>query len=327
MNSAYINYIATYLPETIVPNKELIANNPSWDENKVFDKLGFKERRVSKDQEFTSDLGVKAVELLQNKTSLDNVDFILYCTQSPDYLIPSNAFLLHQHFNFKKNVGALDFNLGCSGYVYGLGLAKGLISSGQAKNVLLVTSETYTKLIAPEDISNRLIFGDGASATLISDTPTNDSLRINNSCFGTDGSGWDKLKSGIGGLRRFKNPEAPELNLKMNGQEVLLFTLREVPEVARNLLEANKLINPSDIHHYVFHQANKFVIDQISKKMKLDHSLIRNKMENCANTVSSTIPIVLEDLLETDSIKNGELIALIGFGVGFSWAGTLLSKN
>ena len=327
MTNVYLNYIATYVPETVLTNKDIIANSPTWDEAKVVDKLGFKERRIAKEQEFTSDLAIEAVNKLLKQTSLDQVDFILYCTQSPDFLIPSNAFLLHNHFKFNKKVGALDFNLGCSGYVYGLGMAKALVASGQAKKVLLVTSETYSKIISKEDTSNRLIFGDGASASVISDSPEGKhSLRIENTKYGTDGSGWNQLKSGIGGLKRFYNPEEPDLFLKMNGQEVLLFTLREVPTIVQDLLQANNLKETNDVQHFVFHQANKFVIDQISKKMKLSPSLVRNNMEMFSNTVSATIPIVLEQILEDDIVKQDDKLALVGFGVGLSWAGTILIK-
>jgi 3-oxoacyl-[acyl-carrier-protein] synthase-3 len=224
-------------------------------------------------------------------------------------------------------VGALDFNLGCSGYVYGIGMAHALIASGQAKNVLLVTSETYSKIISPEDTSNRLIFGDGASASIISNLPNGkNALKVEQTKYGTDGSGWHKLKSGIGGIKRFYNPDEPDSFLKMDGQEVLLFTLREVPTIIQDLLKANNLTSPEEVQHYIFHQANKLVIDQITKKMKLSPSLIRNNMEMFSNTVSATIPIVLEQILADEIIKQNDKIALVGFGVGFSWAGTVLIK-
>lgn len=322
MSSAFVNFVATYLPETNLSNDDVLRENDKWDNEKVISKLGFKNRRVTNNNEFSSDLAIGAVNNLLQLTSLDDIDFILYCTQSPDYLIPSNAFLLHNHFQFNKNVGALDFNLGCSGYVYGLSLAKGLINSRQATKILLITSETYSKVINENDISNRLIFGDGASATIVSDTPCGANLRIDNCKFGTDGTGWDKLTSCIGGIKSLKTSED---FLKMNGQEVLLFTLREIPPLLQTLLEANDL-NQEDIHHFVFHQANKFVLDQITKKAKLDPSLVRINMENYSNTVSTTIPIVLEDLIKKDLINPNERLALVGFGVGFSWAGTILTK-
>jgi 3-oxoacyl-[acyl-carrier-protein] synthase-3 len=328
MTNVYLNHIATHVPETVLTNKDVVSNVSTWDEEKVYNKLGFKERRIVKAQEFASDLAIGAVNKLMEQTSLDQIDFILYCTQSPDYLIPSNAFLLHNHFKFSKKVGALDYNLGCSGYVYGLGMAKALVASKQAKNILLVTAETYSKIIAPEDTSNRLIFGDGASASIISNTPQGkNSFQIEETKYGTDGSGWDQLRSGIGGLRRFYNPEGPETFLSMNGQEVLLFTLREVPIIVQDILEANNLKDINEVQHYIFHQANKLVIDQISKKMKLYPSLVRNNMEMFSNTVSTTIPIVLEKILSEGIVNQEDKIALVGFGVGFSWAGTILIKS
>lgn len=322
MKSVYINEVVTYLPTKVVTNREIVEKSSTWNEEKVFQKLGIKERRIADKDEFTSDLSISAVELLKAKRKLDDIDFILYCTQSPDYLIPSNAFLLHRYFGFGKNVGALDFNLGCSGYVYGLSLAKGLIASGQSKKILLITSETYSKHIGDDDISNQLIFGDGASATLISDAPDGLALRIDNFEFGTDGSGCEQLKSGVGGIKS-RIVSSEDSFLKMNGQEVLLFTLREIPALNKRLLEVN---NIEKVDHYIFHQANKFVVDQLSKKMALNSSLIRNKMETSGNTVSSTIPIVLEELDARGNLNVDEKIALMGFGVGFSWAGVILTK-
>lgn len=322
MKSVFLNDIATYLPETILNNEDVLASDIKWDDNKVIQKLGFKSRRVVKKNEYSSDLAIGAVNNLLRNTSLEDIDFILYCTQSPDYLIPSNAFLLHNHFKFSKNVGALDFNLGCSGYPYGLSLAKGLVSSGQAKKVLLVTSETYSKVISKEDISNRLIFGDGASASIISSQEEGGCLRIDSCKFGTDGSGWNKLISRIGGIRSAEEQSF----LKMDGQEVLLFTLREVPSLLDSLLQMENL-DKADIQHFILHQANKFVIDQIVKKTKIDPSLVRINMEDYSNTVSATIPIVLENLMTKNMINTSEKLALLGFGVGFSWAGTLLTKT
>ena len=192
MNSAYINAISYYLPERVYSNQDLVKEFPEWSVEKVASKIGISERHIVDEKECSSDMAFKAATKLFAEHSINpnDIDFILLCTQSPDYFLPTTACILQTRLGVPTTAGALDFNLGCSGYVYGLSLAKGLICSGAAQNILLLTAETYSKYMHPKDKGNRTIFGDGASATLIS---THGFASIQNFSFGTDGRGAENL--------------------------------------------------------------------------------------------------------------------------------------
>jgi 3-oxoacyl-[acyl-carrier-protein] synthase-3 len=327
---AYIKNIAYYLPEKIVTNEDLVFDFPEWTAEKVAAKVGVKKRHIVADNEYASDLAVKAAEELfqKNNISRSEIDFLLYCTQSPDYILPTTACLLQDRLKLSTSIGALDFNLGCSGFVYGLSLAKGLIAAGIAKNILLITSETYSKYIHSKDKGNKTIFGDAAAATLVS---TEGFAEIGEFSLGTDGSGADNLMVKTGGTRFNKglndlhfdengNPISSD-HLYMNGSEIFNFTLESVPILVKDTLEKNNL-QQDNINLFVFHQANKFMMNFLRKKIKIEEERFYYYMEDLGNTVSSTIPIALYHAKKEDLIKGNVLLA--GFGVGYSWAGTVL---
>ena len=193
MNS-FISGISYYLPQRNISNEELIKEFPEWSVEKVANKIGINLRHISSNDETSADMAVMAARKLFEELSIapDQIDFVILCTQSPDYFLPTTACIIQNKLGIRITAGALDFNLGCSGFVYGLALAKGLIFGGIAKNILLLTSETYSKFIHPRDKSNLTIFGDAAAATLISD---NGFAEIFNFSLGTDGSGADNLLS------------------------------------------------------------------------------------------------------------------------------------
>lgn len=330
-NKAYIKAISYYLPENILTNEDISREFPEWSVEKVAAKIGIKERRVSAENETALDLGTKAAEKLIAEHNLDKlaIDFILFCTQSPDYYLPTSACLLQERLGLSTKVGALDFNLGCSGYVYGLSLAKGLILANVAKNVLLVTSETYTKYIHPKDKGNRTIFGDAASATLVS---TEGFSEINEFSLGTDGAGAENLivksgaskqaeKSGNITFNESGNPVSED-HLYMNGSEIFNFTLASVPTLVKEVLENNEK-NLDDVDLFVFHQANQYMLEFLRKKIKIPTEKFYYYMENVGNTVSSTIPIALREA-QNEGILRGNVL-LAGFGVGYSWGGVILN--
>lgn len=327
---AFIKEIAYYLPEQVITNEDLVESFPEWSAEKVAGKIGVKNRHVCADDEFASDMAVKAAEKLFNLNKIERteIDFLLYCTQSPDYILPTTACLIQTRLNLPITTGALDFNLGCSGFVYGLSLAKGLIAGGIAKNVLLITSETYSKYIHPKDKGNKTIFGDAAAATLISTTGF---AEIGNFSLGTDGSGADNLMIKTGGTRNDKklndesfdesgNPYSSD-HLYMNGSEIFNFTLEAVPVLVEDTLKKNDLLQ-SQVELFVFHQANKFMMNFLRKKIKIEEEKFYYYLEQVGNTVSSTIPIALYHAREDGLMKGNVLLA--GFGVGYSWAGTVL---
>ena len=191
--------IAYALPEGVLTNATLRAAHPDWKVERTARRTGVLERRIAAPEQTAYDLALPAVEaLLARHPGLhDAIDGILFCTQSPDYVMPSNAFLLQRDLGFNKNILALDFNLACSGYVYGLLMASSFISTGVARNILLVTADTYSKYLAEDDRSTRMLFGDGAAATWVGDPAvcaTRPLLRhFDDFQCGSDGSGWDKF--------------------------------------------------------------------------------------------------------------------------------------
>lgn len=230
--------------------------------------------------------------------------------------------------------GAIDFNQGCSGFVYGLALAKSLVETGTAGNVLLVTAETYTKYINPRDRSVRTLFGDGATATWIG-TVESESELIGPFVFGTDGRGAENLIVPAGASRRPLTPEAliekedaghnwrADSNLYMNGPEIFNFTLRVVPPTVEQLLKKWGG-SSNDVDYYIFHQANKFMLDRLQSKLKIPAEKFCIHIADCGNTVSSTIPIALEDARVQGRIHGGDQVLLMGFGVGYSWAAAMV---
>ena len=332
---AFIKAVEYHLPEVCLDNAQLAKEFPDWTAEKIEAKTGITCRRLAAPEECASDLAVAAAQKLfaTGTCQSQDIDYLLLCTQSPDYFLPTTACLLQHRLGLPTACGALDFNLGCSGFVYGLGLAKGLIETAQAKNVLLLTAETYSKFIHPGDKSVRAVFGDAAAATLVSAAEANTDL-IGPFVFGTDGSGAKNLIVPTGGTRRPSNTDAPvredaagnrrtDNNLFMDGPEIFNFTLRVVPQTTSELL-ARADLKMEDVDHWVFHQANRFMLEHLRKKLNIPSERFPILMANCGNTVSSTIPIVLHELKVQGRLRPGQIIALVGFGVGYSWGATLL---
>jgi 3-oxoacyl-[acyl-carrier-protein] synthase-3 len=330
---AYINFVSYYLPEKVLSNVDISIKHPEWDAEKISKKTGIFNRHIASDVEFASDLGIKAALRLfdENQINVNSIDFLLYCTQSPDYFLPTTACIIQDKLGLPTSVGALDFNLGCSGYVYGLSLAKGLIYAGIAKNVLLITSETYSKFIHESDKSNKTIFGDAASASLISSTEIG--FELCDFVLGTDGSGYDNLivkNGGVKNIQRNGNDIYDENNLfiknddylYMNGNAIFSFTSNSIPILINDLFIKNNL-KSENIHYFLMHQANKFMLDFIRKKINIPEEKFIYYLEDVGNTVSNTIPIALK---ENWSNFNKKTILLAGFGVGYSWGGCLIKS-
>jgi 3-oxoacyl-[acyl-carrier-protein] synthase-3 len=329
---AYIKEIAYHLPSKVITNENIVKDFPEWSVEKIASKVGIKERRLAVDETAT-DLAIRASKKLFEKGTVkkEDVDFILFCTQSPDYKLPSSACIIQNKLGLSTKSGAFDFNLGCSGYEYGLAVAKGLIVTGVASNVLLLTGETYNKYIHPKDKGNRTIFGDGATATVISSSGF---AEIGEFCLGTDGSGAESLIVKTGGARFPNKKEDLSIDdsgtpvssdyLYMNGQDIFMFTLTKVPKMIKEVIAKNSLVQ-GDIGLFVFHQANKYMLEHLRKKLKIEEEKFFLNLSKYGNTVSSTIPIALCDAKE-QGILNGNVL-LAGFGVGLSWGATILKCN
>ena len=330
---AYIKAISYYLPEKVVTNEELVKEFPEWSVEKVAKKVGVNSRHLAGENETAGDMAEKAARKLfeEYNISPNEIDFLLLCTQSPDYFLPSTSCVLQHRLGIPTSAGAFDYNLGCSGCIYGMAVAKGLISAGIAKNVLLLTAETYNKYLHPSDKSNRSIFGDGAAACLIS---TEGFAKIGNFSLGTDGSGADKLIVGTGASRHkektgaYMEDEEGHIRyddyLYMNGSGIFNFTLDAVPQMINDVLIKNDMEKDA-IDYYIFHQANKFMLNTIRKVCVLPKDKFYINLEETGNTVSSTVLIGLKDCIDNEQIKKGDKVMVSGFGVGLSWGGTLLS--
>ena len=329
---AYIKAIAYYLPERVVSNEDLVKEFPEWSVEKVSQKVGVETRHLAAEHETAGDMAEKAAIRLFKEYGIkaSEIYFLILCTQSPDYFLPSTACILQDRLHIPTTAGAFDFNLGCSGCVYGLAMAKGLIAAGIAKNILLLTAETYNKYLHPSDKSNRSIFGDGAAACLIS---TEGFAEIGEFSLGTDGSGAENLivKTGAAKQRQAsgKYVEDDEGHiwyddyLYMNGGAIFNFTLETGPSMMKEILRKNEL-EMEQIDYYIFHQANKFMLNTIRKVCALPKDKFYVNLTNTGNTVSSTVLIGLKECIDNQTIKTNDKVMISGFGVGLSWGGCIL---
>ena len=326
----FIKAISYFLPEKIVTNDDLVKEFPEWTVDKIAGKVGVTERHIAAETETAADMATQAAEKLLAEHGIDrsSIDFVLLCTQSPDYFLPTSACIIQHRLGLSTSCGALDFNLGCSGFVYGLSIAKGLIAGGIATNVLLLTAETYSKHIHPKDKGNRTIFGDAAAATLVSTTGF---ASIENFSLGTDGRGAENLIVKKGGQRQSKAlndtiiDESGSLTssdyLYMDGAEIFNFTSEAVPILVEQVLAKNELAM-EDIQLFVFHQANKYMMNYLRKLIDIEPERFYFCLEKVGNTVSSTIPIALYEAQKEGKLSGNVLLA--GFGVGYSWGATVL---
>jgi len=326
-----------HLPETIVSNDDLQRENPDWDVDRIYCKTGISARHVAARDETAGDLGRQAAEKLLKRGLVpnDQIDYVLYCTQSPDQFLPSTACILQDQLGLGRHVGALDFNLGCSGYVYGLQLAKVLIETRSARNVLLVTADTYNKYIHPRDRTVRTLIGDAATATLVGAAGEGPG-EIRDFILGTDGSGAENLIVPSGGSRLPRSAEtAKEVvddadcvrsldNLYMNGQAIFAFAMNTVPGLVKALLQRSGL-SADQLDWYVYHQANKFMLENLAMCSRIPAEKMVYHLETVGNTVSSSIPLAIQAYVLAEKIRPGQTMMLIGFGVGYSWGGCTLT--
>ncbi|PIF43408.1 3-oxoacyl-[acyl-carrier-protein] synthase-3 [Chryseobacterium sp. 52] len=321
---AFIQHISTYIPEKVISNEEISAKFPDWDSDKILEKIGIRNRNITGDDEFTSDIAVKALNKLIDEYQLDksSIDYLIVCTQSPDYFLPATACIVQAQAGLNTSCGAIDINQGCSGYIYGLSLANALIDSKMMKNVVLITAETYSKHIHEDDKGNISLFGDAATATLISDNGDYEILKFS---VGTDGEGAKNLIVKNGAVRNKKTDDSEDKDnyLHMNGPKIFDFTSKAIPGLVQENLKLNGF-EKSDIDTFIFHQANTFMLEFLRKRINIPQENFVIDMLDYGNTVSSTIPIAFKNSLTTRELKN---IMLVGFGVGYSWGAVCLRKN
>ncbi len=320
-----------YLPQQSQSNIELAKIFPDWDHQTFEQKVGIKNRHIVEVNETALDIGEKSAIKALAHFDKEKIDFVLLCTQSSDYFLPTSACILQDRLGLNKNCGALDYNLGCSGYVYGLALAKGLLASGIAHNVLLVVAETYSKHLHPGDRVNRAIFGDGAAATIVN----NEDLGIGEFSLNTDGSGAKELIVRNGAFRTPKDKDVKDYeygtgnitsdnHLYMNGPSIFNFTITKIPALVRECAKKNEM-ELREVDYFIFHQANQFMLEYLRKKIKIEPSKFCIELSDTGNTVSATIPIALKKAIDKGAVIKGNKIMLVGFGVGLSWGATIIT--
>jgi 3-oxoacyl-[acyl-carrier-protein] synthase-3 len=334
-----IRAIACALPERELTNADLERENPSWDMAAVTERAGVRSRRITAPGETAFDLSVRACETLLADSGLDlaEVDAILYCTQSPDHIMPGNANLLHRHLGLGDRVMAFDFTLACSGYVYGLALADSLARGGLAKEILLVTAETYSKHINPRDRTTRVLFGDGAAVTHLSATSAGE--RAGGAIVAAQlcSHGRDLEKGAYipaGGMRmprseetrrevedRHGNVRCAE-DIHLNGAGVWAFVNSALPGHLRDFL-ASQSLTVEDIDLYVFHQASKMTFDSLAKAVPIAPEKLFVNMTDVGNLASASIPFALYEALDQGAIEPGSRVLLSGFGAGLSYGSVL----
>jgi 3-oxoacyl-[acyl-carrier-protein] synthase-3 len=318
-----IEKISTYLPENILTTQMLSEEFSDWPIERILKFTGVKQRHISHSNEYVSDMAVAASEkLFCSGVDKNEIDYIILCTQTPDYMGPTIACLVQSRLKLNSNIGAIDVNLGCSGYIYALSLAYGLIKSKQVKAILMITSDVYSKILYKEDKATRALFGDAATATLIRDTDGKNGRA--QFLFGTDGSGAENLIIKNSGTKAINSSAYNTPHLHMNGPEIMNFALKVIPEVYMRLINESNVANER-IKYFIFHQASKKILTTLKDKLLIDDEKFIIDMAETGNTISSTIPIVMSNLYNTRRLSGEDTILLLGFGIGYSWAGCILN--
>jgi len=329
---AFLRALSYYLPSKELSNEELQKELVGCDVQKIAKSVGVNVRHIAAKSETAGDLAVRAAQKLfdEYKITPDEIDFVIFSTQTPDHFLPPTACSIQSRLNIPTSAGAFDFDLGCSGYVYGLGIANSFVESGFANNVLLLTGDTITKFMHKSD-NNRVLFGEAATASIVSKTGF---AQIGKHSKGSDGTGADLLiiKNRASRSLELTGTESvdSEGNIRrddffyMDGSSIFGFTVDCIPKLINETLEVNSL-QQADIDYFVFHQANKYMLNTIRKLCGIEKDKFYVNIENTGNTTSSTVPIALKNCIEQGLIKTKDKVMLAGFGVGLSWSGTILN--
>lgn len=330
-----IEAIAYAFPARSVSNQELAAEHRDWDFARLEKRTGVRRRYVAAENETALDFAVRACGEMERLGSLHRgeIDAAIFCTESPDYIMPPNACLLHGQLGLKPEALAFDINLACSGYIYGLRLAQSLVQSGAAKRVLLATADTYTRYIHGGDRSTRCLFGDGGAVSIISEAPDGHAIR-DIQC-GTDGKHYCKFIIPAGGMRRPRTADTAREqvddsgnvrtseHIQMDGMGVLSFFNATVPASVHATLARNCLAI-DDVDLFCFHQASQLALDSLRSALRIPREKMIYDLEETGNLVSASIPVALQRALEMGRARRGQKVLLCGFGVGLSWGTALI---
>ena len=331
-----IKGIVSCFPKTRVENSALYETFGESEVKKISKMTGIQSRPVTDDKTCTSDLCYCAANELLDSLKIDptSIDALIFVSQTPDYILPPTSHVLQDRLGLSTDAAVFDVNLGCSGYTYGLWLASSLLQ-GQIDRVLLLVGDTCSKFTSDQDRSAFPLFGDAGTATIVE---KDDSAGSAHFVMGSDGAGAENLIIKAGGFRdprrgqTLERTEGADGNFRrddelfMNGQEVFTFTLKRVSPLVSELLEYSKS-QVENVDHFVFHQANEFMLKHLAKKSGIPEEKMPLTMENFGNTSSASIPLTicqkLKDQLATNQTPK---LAMFGFGVGLSWGAAMIQS-
>jgi 3-oxoacyl-[acyl-carrier-protein] synthase-3 len=335
-NNIGIAGLAAAVPLNTIDNYNYTAHFPKEDIQKIVDKIGIKERRFAPEGMCSSDLCFAAAEKLITDMNIDKseIDLLVFISQTPDYRMPASSVILQNRLGLSKNTAAFDLTLGCSAFVYGLSVVFSLVQAGFIKKALLLDGETRSRIYSPKDRNTAFLFGDGGVAAIIEkDSKYGESFFSLNS----DGSKETYIKIDAGGYRNPSNINtvAEKIvdehgNIRtdehgyMNGADVFNFVISEIPTDLKNLYEfAGE--TKENIDYFVFHQANSYMNNYLAKKLKLNLEKVPSCIESFGNTSSVSIPLTIVSQLQNQLKDRKNKLLLSGFGVGMSWASSILN--
>lgn len=318
--------MGSFLPGKILTNQDLekmVETSDEW----IVSRTGMKERRIANPDEPPSLMAIHAAQkaLEDSQISAGDIDMILVATMTPDYITPSTAALVQAKLGASK-AGALDIQAACTGFLYGLSIAKAFIESNLYRNVLVIATEKLSTIIDYKDRNTCVLFGDGASAAVVSGQGTG--LAIDSFCLGADGEVSDLLMIPAGGARQPSSLETVSQGLhflRMEGKEVFKHAVRRMTAAAKECL-AKTGLTESQIDWLVPHQANIRIIEALGKSFDISHERVYKTVHKYGNTSASSVAIALEELIHEQPIKDGERILLVGFGAGLTWGALILTK-
>jgi len=324
MRSAKIVGVGSYAPPKVLTNKDLekmVDTSNEW----IIERTGIRERHIADDKTATSDIGLEAAKraLEDAKVNPEEVDLIVVATVTPDFVFPATACLIQDRLGAKK-AAAFDLEAACSGFIYGLSVAKGFIVSGEYDTVLVIASETLTKITDWEDRATCVLFGDGAGAAVLK--PAKESQGILSTYLRADGGNWDLLRVPAGGSRLPATHDSIDKRLhymKMEGNKVFKIAVQSMTEAA---LEGIKRagIKVEELSLLITHQANARIINAVAKRLGLPPEKVYINLDRYGNTSAASIPLALDEAVKKGRIKKGDLIILVAFGGGFTWASCVM---
>ena len=302
----------TNLAHQLGSNKLIISSlkksHPHWNIKDVLKKTGIKKLYLSNENEDVLNLSIKSCKKTLKNFDKKKIDCVIAVTQTAKNKLPSISCMIQDQLNLRKNIIAFDIGLGCSGFVYGLSVINSLLNSNTVKTVLFVCGDTYNKFLNEQNRTCKTVFSDAASSCIVQKINSKKNVKFS---FLTDGSGASDLMENNN-------------NIEMKGSNIFHFTTKNIPDLFNDILKKNNL-KKNDIDQFVFHQASKLVLDKLTKILELDENKVFKNYDQIGNTVSSSIPIALENLKKNNMLKKNQKIMLVGFGVGLSAAASIIN--